>query len=1199
MNNHNRFPYFVLCLMVIIASCQNNNDYRPLALKDSKIPTYQKLEKEQQIKDRLEQEKDMTMDPKTGIVPRKELFVAQKEMWNQQASLAQKTAIPNVQWDERGPDNVGGRTRAIMFDPNDPSAEKVWAGGVGGGIWYNDDITDVNSSWQNVDDFWSNMAVTAIAHDPVNTNDFYVGTGEGFGNLDAIDGDGLWKSTDGGATWNQLATTTNFNDVNRIVCFQADGIAVATNNGLRISTNGGASWLTPLSGAYADVEVASNGDLYASNFGGDIYKSTNSGSSWSTVRNGSGNRVELATAPSNSNYVYALINTGSDVTDILKTVNGGTTWLGQSIPNYLNQNCTESTSPFTRGQGWYDLIALVHPTDPDRVIIGGVDLFRTDDGGTSWESISYWTGGCDDYVHADQHALISRPGFDNAVLVGNDGGIAFATDAFDFGANPNFVARNIDYNVTQYYAVAVHPDNTITNILGGSQDNGTHRFSQAGMNSVTEVTGGDGAFCHIDQDNGNIQITSYVYNNYYISTNGTNFTSYSFGNFGRFINPTDYDNDANALYAAGNSNEFFRILDIGGTITSGSVTATEFGGTVSAVKVSPNVADRVYFGVNANGGKIVRVDNAQSASPVFTELATTVNGYVSSIDIEVGNEDHLLVTFSNFNLTSVWESSDGGTSFTAVEGDLPNMPVRWGIFDPNTASQVILGTELGVWSTTLLNGASTDWDPTNSGLANTRVDMIEYRSSDNFMVAGTHGRGVFTSTSFNLGCNISVANIGTQTCDPNTNTYTQELTLDLLNTPSSGELSVAGQLFAIPFNEASTSITITLTNLTPDAMPVDVSMFFTADNSCQKDFTALFNAPNPGCTLDNNICDEASLIVASGTYTSNGPADGNGCENCSGSSHADWYKFTPPTSGTVSIASCGYGVDTRVFVYSGSCNNLTSVANNDDACILGQGSNNAWASEILDISVTAGTTYYIEWDDRWSEDPVTFDFTYTGSGDPCDGLTHRFVDESLAVGGDGCTWATAYNNLQDAIDGIESEGLVNDLWIKEGTYKPGASGSTVNRSSSFNISESTILYGGFNGTETTLAQRDAATNITTLSGDIGVAAISSDNCYHVVSHTSSTAVLTLDGLVISDGNSNSGDNSGGGGIYNTGELNVNDCLITNNLSSTPGSGICNTTSNAMMTAIDITVSGNGGIQYCVENGAELIVPSNTDMTVEN
>ncbi len=1196
MNKMLRLILFFSCFAFIFTSCQEKIE--PLSMRDSKIPTYNKIHKKQQIKDRLEQEKLMTMDLSTGMVPRKDLFVAQKDMWKQQEELALKTAIPNVEWDERGPNNIGGRTRAIMFDPNDATSKKVWAGGVGGGVWYNDDITSATSSWQNVDDFWSNMAVTSIAHDPVNTLHFYAGTGEGFGNFDAIDGDGVWKSTDGGTTWNQLSTTTNFNDVNKIVCFAANSIAVATNNGLRISTNGGASWLTPRSGSHADVEVAANGDLYASNFAGDVFKSVDNGSNWSTIRNGSGNRVELATAPSDASVVYALVNTGSNVTDILKTVNGGTTWLSQTIPLYLEQgSCQGGSNPFTRGQGWYDLISIVHPTDSDKIIIGGIDLFRSDDGGTSWESISYWTGQCDDYVHADQHALALRPGFPNAILSGSDGGISYSDDAFDFGANPDFNTRNNNYNVTQYYAVAVHPDNTITNILGGTQDNGTHRFTQSGINSVSTVTGGDGAFCHIDQDQPNIQITSYVYNNYYVTTNGTNFTSYSLGNTGRFINPTDYDSDANILYACKGSNEYLRVQGFGGSLSNNTINAPLFGGQVSAVRVSPNVDNRVYFGINANGGKIIRVDNAHTSNPTFTELAGTVNGYVSSIDVEVGNEDHLLITFSNFNVTSVWESTNGGTSFTGVEGDIPNMPVRWGIFDPNSASQAIVATEMGVWTTTLLNGGSTDWDPTNSGLANTRVDMIEYRASDNFMVAGTHGRGVFTSTSFNLGCNISVTSIGDQVCDAATSTYSQELTLELSNTPATGQLDVNGSLFDIPLGQESATVTITLTDLTADGNPVDASMFFTADNSCQKDFSGLFNAPNPGCVLDNDNCQDAFPITESGTYTSNGPSSGNGCNNCSSSTHADWYKFTAPSDGLLTIQTCGYGVDTRFFFYAGDCGSLVLVANNDDACILGGGNNNTWASQVEDISITGGVTYYLEWDNRWSSSAVTFDFLFTSTADPCENLTHRFVDESLAVSGDGCTWATAYNNLQDAINGIENEGTVTDLWVKAGTYNPGFTGETVTRNTSFNIAATTTIYGGFAGNEVALGERDIAANPVILSGDIGVAFITSDNSYQVVTHAAGNGILTLDGLTISDGN-NDGNTSAGSGVYNTGEIRLFDCTIQNNLATSPGSGVCNNGASAIMTMENCMLTGNSGVQYCVENGAELVVPSGKIVTIE-
>ena len=127
------------------------------------------------------------------------------------------------------------------------------------------------------------------------------------------------------------------------------------------------------------------------------------------------------------------------------------------------------------------------------------------------------------------------------------------------------------------------------------------------------------------------------------------------------------------------------------------------------------------------------------------------NGSVSCIELENADANHVLVTFSNYGVSSVWETTDGGTSWTAVEGNLPDMPVRGALFNPNDSSQVLLATELGVWSTDNLNGSSTVWAASNLGLANVRVDMLQYRSSDNLVIAATHGRGVYSSDIFPTG----------------------------------------------------------------------------------------------------------------------------------------------------------------------------------------------------------------------------------------------------------------------------------------------------------------------------------------------------------------------------------------------------------------------------------------------------------------
>jgi hypothetical protein len=317
-------------------------------------------------------------------------------------------------------------------------------------------------------------------------------------------------------------------------------------------------------------------------------------------------------------------------------------------------------------------------------------------------------------------------------------------------AGNSFLFRNTSYNVTQFYGLALHPTNA-NYFLAGAQDNGSQKFTTSGINSTSDASGGDGAFCHIDQDNGNIQITSYVYNNYFVSTNGgASFTTRSKNNSGRFINPTDYDNIANVLYAGYTTNNYFRWTDPATNGASSAVSCAAFNSAfVTHVAVSPLTSNRVYFGLN--NGSIVMVNSANTGTTVTGTVIRSAQGAisVSCIAIDPSDENHMLVTYSNYGITSIYETLDAMAAtptWTAVEGDLPDMPVRWVLFDPRNTDWAIIATELGVWSTDNLNGGSTKWNPTNNGLANIRVDMLKYRSMDRTIGAATHGRGLFTTT---------------------------------------------------------------------------------------------------------------------------------------------------------------------------------------------------------------------------------------------------------------------------------------------------------------------------------------------------------------------------------------------------------------------------------------------------------------------
>jgi hypothetical protein len=762
-----------------------------------------KGEDEDEGKDRIdramEQEIRRLKDPSTNSVPVEQLMHAKqfRDQKLRQANQRSTNSVGGINWTERGPSNVGGRSRVVWFDLNDAANgyKKVWAGSVGGGLWYTNDITVASPVWNKVNDLFENIAITSFAQSATTPNTMYFGTGEGWFNADAIEGLGIWKSTDGGSNWIQLSSTLNFAYIQDLLIDQNGHLYAAVRNrtgtqarGIQKSTDGGNTWTQVLgaplggftTGRGCDLELGGNGDVYASigNFSeGRIYRSsftvngatTGNAGTWADITpNPTTNavpaagdnydRIEIATAPNNGNVVYGIFegNGTYNVSNIKQYDASTNTWASRTVPNY------SGGGPFTRSQAWYDLIARVDPNNANTLYIAGIDVYKSTNNGTNWTRVSDWTGAGYPYVHADVHEISYVPGSSSRLAIGCDGGLFYTADANL--STPAFSEKNSGYNVTQFYSVAIHPSSS-NFFLAGAQDNGTQRFNSGGVNSSVEVTGGDGSFCHIDQDNPNIQISSYVYNNYFISTNGgTSFgTLYNDpdpnGGSGDFINPTDYDNAANVLYACSSEdidagpamnyeyNRYTRITGVGTTNTAALVTisGSPVTATITHVSVSPTIANRIYFGFS--NGSIGYVNNAHTGTSNTINLFTStgVTGSVSCITVDAADENHVLVTYSNYGVNSIWETTNGGTSWTSVEGNLPDIPVRWIMYDPRNADWAIIATELGIWSTDNLNGGSTDWDPTNTGLANVRVDMLQYRSSDRTIAAATHGRGLFTA----------------------------------------------------------------------------------------------------------------------------------------------------------------------------------------------------------------------------------------------------------------------------------------------------------------------------------------------------------------------------------------------------------------------------------------------------------------------
>lgn len=754
-----------------------------------------------------EQEWNLTMDPQIGRPIYENTYAVQQQLKAERAANEMMRGVGGDManpWIDRGPNNIGGRTRGIMFDPNDTTDyNRVFAGGVSGGLWVNDDITDPNSSWTLVPGIGANIAVNVIIHDPNNTNTFYIGAGESY-TSGRVTGNGIWKSTDGGVTWAHIfggyTGTSNGNQqidgifyINDMVARDVGAttelyIAVAgayygesggspnqwhslSEQGVYKSSDNGASWsrfnITETGGTFSnpnDLEIDINNNIWLATTssswgfpGGKILRSTD-GLTFSlmhTIANAGRTEIECSQNNANTLWVAASIGTGNTV-DLFTTSNAFTTVTGLlNEPNDADPGIP--ATDFTRGQAWYDL--EIEADANDNLLVGGIDLFRSTNNGASWGQISEWyniSGLTASFVHADQQAIVFRPGAgnENKVLFGTDGGLYYCDDITNALGNSSAIsARNKDYNTVQFYSgdfsTAINGPND--DLVGGTQDNGTPAVFDAvgGANSYTDITGGDGGYTEVD-NSGSYLITSYPTNDHYILMAPSTFYRVSSNSGGAFINSAVLDENLDILYTNSSTSGTFQIERntnlisgqfsvIRTTLNNGMLNASP-----TAFKVSPFTTGSTKLFAGLVNGRLLRLDNADT-TPVWNNI--TGSGFVGSIsDIEFGQSElEIFVTMHNYGVTSVWFTNDGGTTWQNKEGDLPDIPVKCILQNPLLPNEVIVGTQLGVWATANYTDISPSWIQVYNGMSDVPVLELDLRSADNMILATTHGRGLFTS----------------------------------------------------------------------------------------------------------------------------------------------------------------------------------------------------------------------------------------------------------------------------------------------------------------------------------------------------------------------------------------------------------------------------------------------------------------------
>ena len=658
-----------------------------------------------------------------------------------------------------GPFGTGGRTRALLIDISNPS--RYFAGGVSGGLWRS---TDAGGSWTAIDDFAASMAVSCIAQNPANTAEIYYGTGEGNGlggGNPYLNGMGVMKSTDGGLSFSALSSTTTNSDFvtcNSIACSNnpnlTNRVFVGTSEGLMVSDDGGASWIKHIDNDFInDIISFSNGAVLVAGRS-SVYYSPN-GTLGSYTQNTLGmfsSRTRIANCVTQENNVYAVF-TYNKVQAVYKSTNYGATWTLVNHPN-------------TGTYGSYTLQIGVHPLDPNKLVVGGIKMYFSLDGGNTWAKSAT--------SHDDYHAYAPQPNNPDKFLVGTDGGVY----RFDWNTVANTTQKlNSGYLVTQFYHGSAMSSGL--KAIGGTQDNGTVYMNAFG-GTATRIDGGDGFRCYASRtepifgytsrQNGNVSrkvditnaltLSNCSYDDTQTGCFSTNVGNNPvFGTTGGMVGfRTNFEvNEAN-------ENQFYVIasdriwrFDWTGVAPDG-YTWTRISGfqpANSSRLACDNQLDPTVFVASSN--RLYRKDNAGSSGesdavvPLNADRPNELVGQsVGDIEVNPNNNSQLFLAFtSHGNYNHIYKVSNALTAdqstdpvvWNNISGNLPqDLPVNCLALNTEAPEYVIYaGTDFGLYYT--LDGGL-HWVK-EATIPNVPIFDLDFRANDQTLFVFTFGRGAF------------------------------------------------------------------------------------------------------------------------------------------------------------------------------------------------------------------------------------------------------------------------------------------------------------------------------------------------------------------------------------------------------------------------------------------------------------------------
>ena len=990
-------------------------------------------------------------------------------------------------WTSIGPGNLGGRTRSLVINPQNPSI--MYAGAVTGGVWQ---TTDGGQTWNPQFDGQAVLNIGTLAMDPTDPNTLYAGTGEWFA---GIYGDGIYKTTDGGATWIPLASTTNtqFFFVNKIVISPNNNLRLyaATWSGIWTSSDGGNTWANLLStklAYYGCQDLAIRPDMnpdvvFATCSGAtstadyQIFQNTNAPSTvWTLAFTQSGmGRTSLAIAPSQPATIYALA-ADYDTTapyykgllGVYRSTSGGgagtwTTQVSNNDPNPNNtlllNNASSSTSIYCsnpgravtpkNGQGDYDSVIAVDPIDPNIVWVGGVDVYRSNDGGMNWGVASLWQTppGNPQFAHADRHVIQFHPNFDGAsnqtLFLGTDGGI-FQTDnaraAVATGPQSvcysNFLANsairwtdlNNFYAATQFYHGFAYPGGAA--YMGGAQDNSVSRGADLqSVNAWKLFSTGDGTSLALDPADANHVLESKEYLSLSRAIDGGTFVGSIAGitepaaGF-PFVPPLAADpNEGNRLFLGGGAN-LWRSVDGGATWTAAAPVEAKSG--VSAIAVSPADSNTVLFGTQQ--GFIYSSSSGLSSdgSTQWNSVQPRAKAYVSGISYDPTDPEIVYATYSTFKSfpfdAHVYKSTDGGGTWSPSDGSgaasIPDTPVWRLLVNPYNPSTLYLGSDLGVFVSTD-GGAS--WGHDLNTFSNAIVEELSFDQTlnPNWLFAFTYGRGAYRTPlagSPSPDCSYSVS-------------------------PTTLNVDGYGGVFPVSVSAPEGCAWSGIPGSTPSAFWVQspAQGIGTADafinvapntGAARSDMLTIANTAitvnqSGGAAVVKTAGDLATAPVAlsipgigsvmSSALTS---SSGDPVHSCTGSPdfRTGWWRITPNSSGTLQILANGRRTD----VYGNSGIVVTAYSGADTGTELGCAAvpqdTSSENDAVIRFNVTAGGSYLIEVSALGQ--PATFAGGYTVvvsmSDSPDVTLTLTPTSANVTAGADSAAFTANVANAANA-----------------------------------------------------------------------------------------------------------------------------------------------------------------------------------------